>query len=98
MKRLVETNGGIEVKNIEYLEAQYRRLVSRVKSFDELSRDLISPYRFIVSYVGGITMFFGHQTDNVLYQVAIDSLSGVVYVVSLYFLSTACSLSSRMIR
>jgi hypothetical protein len=94
MERLVETNGGIEVK-IKYLEAQYERLVSRVKTFDELSRDLISPYRFIVSYVGGISMFFAHQTDNVLFQVAIDSIVAVIYVLSLSFLSTACSLSNR---
>jgi hypothetical protein len=73
----------------------YTRLVNRIKQFDDLSRDLISPYRLTVSVFCGALVFGAHQTDMALMTIGIDTVVIFVYVISLTFLSTASSLSNR---
>src|SRR5437868_15163058 len=40
--------------DIDQLFLRYQNLICRVKTFDNLSKDLISPYRFVISYLGSL--------------------------------------------
>lgn len=77
------------------IDKDYRHLVSRIKIFDQLSKDLISPYRFILSYFCGIMAFGAHAQSSVAFQVGMDLIVAIHYICSLVFLFTACSLSIR---
>lgn len=81
--------------HVFYLDIIFKRLLSRVKEFDRLSKDLISPCRLVMSYSMAIIIFATSQQSNLLLQIILSGTCSIVYVLFLSFLSTACSLSIR---
>lgn len=79
--------------NILYLNFRYVRLCNRVRTFDRLSRDLISPYRQIVTYVCVLIVFGCCMQGNIFFAIGIESLMANLYVTSLVLVYTACLLS-----
>jgi len=86
-----------EIRDIHviYLDHVYNQLLIRVKKFDQLSRDIISPARFAMSYSIGFMCFATTQQDNILLRFFVSGTSLTAYIIVLSFLSTACSLSIR---
>lgn len=85
----------IKDSDVIYIQFRYNRLVKRVREFDILSRDLISPYRLVMSYAVGLGIFAVHKQENLAVQIVFDAYHGSFYIVSLIFLFSACSLSIR---
>lgn len=85
----------VRLKDIARIDFRYRKLLYRVNDFDELSRDLISPYRLAASYMSVVAIFAVHQQDNIVLKLSLTSFSIMFYVVSLTFLSTSCTLSLK---
>jgi len=95
MERLLKDDSGFSLQEVRYLAFWYKELVTRIKKFDRLSKDLVSPYRQLLSYIAGFIVFASHQQDNQLFTIGMDSIMTTLWVVSLLFLSSACSLSHR---
>lgn len=77
------------------LDFEYKKLLIRVKKFDRLSKDLISPYRFLVSYLGSIVLLGIRQSGILIFEIALDAFIISTYVLSLIFLYSTGSLSNR---
>lgn len=98
-ERLVTTKERlVNTVDIRYLEFRYNRLTQRVREFDRLSRDLISPYRTVVSYFCVLVIFGAYQQDNLMVKYSFSAIMGTFYVGSLVFLSLSCTLSIRRTR
>lgn len=98
IEKMIEKIGrGAEVtgRDIINLNIYYRRLVTKVKIFDEFSKDLISPYRFIKSYTGPFAVFASHQSVNLIFTISMDSFVIGLDICAIGFLSTSCSLSIK---
>lgn len=96
IEEMLASKQQININEIEKLEISYTKLVSRVKTFDNFSRGLISPYRFVTSNLYGIAIFGAHQAShNLVLLIVIDVIATCFYVVSLICLSTGCSLTDR---
>ena len=95
MERLLEDDSGLSLQEVGYLHFWYKQLVTRIKKFDGLSKDLVSPYRQLLSYIIGFMLFAHHQQDSQLFAIAMDSIVTTLWIASLLFLSSACSLSDR---
>lgn len=91
-------NKNLNKTHVIYLDHMYNRLMVRVKQFDQLSRELISSSRLVMSYAMGIMIFATAQQNNVALQYLLSGACVIVYVVFVSFLSTACSLSIRRMK
>ena len=91
----IRSKKGPNAVGVANLAIEYKKLLVRVKKFDCLSKDLISPYRFVVSYIGAITLFAARQSGILIFEIGIDAFIISLYVVSLVFLYSSSSLSIR---
>ena len=87
----------LELRDIHviYLNHLYNKLVVRIKQFDQLSKDLISTSRLVMSYATCFVIVATTQQDNLALQYVHSCSALIIYMVFLSFLSTACSLSIR---
>ena len=85
----------INIIRVANLDIEYKKLLIRVKKFDCLSKDLISPYRLVVSYFGAIALFATRQSGILFFEIGLDAIIISLYLVSLVFLYSSGSLSIR---
>lgn len=90
-----KTSSSVTVSDLINLDADLINLSKRVKRFDRISRDLVTPFRFEITLAAGVIIFIAHQQDNAAFAVMMDIMLGSLYGVSLFFLYMACSLSTR---
>jgi hypothetical protein len=95
MERLLTSSSKLNIYNVYTLDVFFKGVVKRAKKFNTLSTDLISPYRLCSCYICGIAVVAAHKTDNLGLQFSIYSIALSFYVVSLIFMSTVCTLSTR---
>jgi hypothetical protein len=91
----VRSKRDMNVIGVANLDIELKKLIVRVKKFDCLSKDLISPYRLVVSYIGGSLLFATRQSGMVIFEIALDALVISQFVMSLLFLYSSSSLSMR---
>lgn len=73
----------------------YKKFVMRIKSFNQFSMDIVTPYRLVMTFACASMCFAAHQQSNVAFAVGMDAIMINMYVASLIFLSTACSFSNQ---
>lgn len=91
----VRESTDLDVVDVANLDFQYKKLLTRVKKFDNLSKDIISPYRLLVSYLGVVVLFATRHSGILILEIAVNTIVTAMTVISFVFLYSTCSLSIR---